>query len=200
MCIILAHYAQIWWISDEINGKKDGSLDWTWTSDIRINSPPFYRLNYEGIVYLLRRRACYWLVWGLSTWRWGSFGKIGLFAQKLSSHDGLGGIFKGRLAFPARIFAHGRTLFLCVALFENGNSSPEWVTISYMRPLLMEGIIASVIDNKFMHNPAKPHDIGLGATYPRFLWITLWVKVRNIAGSRMAAGFYIKRVKSIAKK
>ena len=29
---------------------EDGSLDWTRTSDIRINSPPFYRLNYRGIV------------------------------------------------------------------------------------------------------------------------------------------------------
>ena len=28
---------------------EDGSLDWTRTSDIRINSPPFYRLNYEGM-------------------------------------------------------------------------------------------------------------------------------------------------------
>ncbi len=27
-----------------------GSSDWTRTSDIRINSPPFYRLNYRGIV------------------------------------------------------------------------------------------------------------------------------------------------------
>ena len=27
-----------------------GSLDWTRTSDIRINSPPFYRLNYEGVI------------------------------------------------------------------------------------------------------------------------------------------------------
>ena len=26
-----------------------GSSDWTRTSDIRINSPPFYRLNYRGI-------------------------------------------------------------------------------------------------------------------------------------------------------
>ena len=29
---------------------KYGSSDWTRTSDIRINSPPFYRLNYRGIV------------------------------------------------------------------------------------------------------------------------------------------------------
>ncbi|CEL84195.1 hypothetical protein KVR801_120083 [Klebsiella variicola] len=29
---------------------KFGSSDWTRTSDIRINSPPFYRLNYRGIV------------------------------------------------------------------------------------------------------------------------------------------------------
>ena len=29
---------------------KSGSSDWTRTSDIRINSPPFYRLNYRGIV------------------------------------------------------------------------------------------------------------------------------------------------------
>ncbi len=29
---------------------KCGSSDWTRTSDIRINSPPFYRLNYRGIV------------------------------------------------------------------------------------------------------------------------------------------------------
>ena len=29
---------------------ENGSLDWTRTSDIRINSPPFYRLNYEGKV------------------------------------------------------------------------------------------------------------------------------------------------------
>ena len=28
---------------------KFGSSDWTRTSDIRINSPPFYRLNYRGI-------------------------------------------------------------------------------------------------------------------------------------------------------
>ncbi len=28
-----------------------GSSDWTRTSDIRINSPPFYRLNYRGIVW-----------------------------------------------------------------------------------------------------------------------------------------------------
>ena len=177
-----------------------GSLDRTWTCDIRINSPPFYRLNYEGIVYLLRRRACYWLAWGLSTWLWGSFGKIGLFAQKLSSHDGLGGIIKERLTSSACFLRTGVLFFLSMALCVNGDGSPEWVTISYMWPLLSEGIIASTIDNKFMHNPAKPHGIGLGATYPRFLWITLWVKVRNIAGSRMAAGFYINRVKNIAKK
>ncbi len=30
---------------------KFGSSDWTRTSDIRINSPPFYRLNYRGIVW-----------------------------------------------------------------------------------------------------------------------------------------------------
>ena len=30
---------------------KCGSSDWTRTSDIRINSPPFYRLNYRGIVW-----------------------------------------------------------------------------------------------------------------------------------------------------
>ncbi len=30
--------------------EKYGSSDWTRTSDIRINSPPFYRLNYRGIV------------------------------------------------------------------------------------------------------------------------------------------------------
>ncbi len=30
--------------------EKFGSSDWTRTSDIRINSPPFYRLNYRGIV------------------------------------------------------------------------------------------------------------------------------------------------------
>ncbi len=29
--------------------QKIGSSDWTRTSDIRINSPPFYRLNYRGI-------------------------------------------------------------------------------------------------------------------------------------------------------
>ena len=29
--------------------KNVGSPDWTRTSDIRINSPPFYQLNYRGI-------------------------------------------------------------------------------------------------------------------------------------------------------
>ena len=33
---------------------KYGSSDWTRTSDIRINSPPFYRLNYRGIVWTRR--------------------------------------------------------------------------------------------------------------------------------------------------
>ena len=33
---------------------KFGSSDWTRTSDIRINSPPFYRLNYRGIVSMGR--------------------------------------------------------------------------------------------------------------------------------------------------
>lgn len=28
--------------------RKDGSSDWTRTSDMRINSPPFYQLNYRG--------------------------------------------------------------------------------------------------------------------------------------------------------
>ena len=31
-------------------GFLNNSSDWTRTSDIRINSPPFYRLNYRGIV------------------------------------------------------------------------------------------------------------------------------------------------------
>ena len=31
-------------------GAINGSPDWTRTSDIRINSPPFYQLNYRGIV------------------------------------------------------------------------------------------------------------------------------------------------------
>ena len=33
-----------------LSGIFIGSSDWTRTSDIRINSPPFYRLNYRGIV------------------------------------------------------------------------------------------------------------------------------------------------------
>ncbi|CDG21758.1 protein of unknown function [Xenorhabdus poinarii G6] len=33
---------------------KFGSSSWTRTSDIRINSPPFYRLNYGGIGLFLR--------------------------------------------------------------------------------------------------------------------------------------------------
>ena len=37
-------------ISCDIWILKYGSSDWTRTSDIRINSPPFYRLNYRGIV------------------------------------------------------------------------------------------------------------------------------------------------------
>ncbi len=45
-----------------------GSSDWTRTSDIRINSPPFYRLNYRGIVVKTRRilAAPAWVVKGLS--------------------------------------------------------------------------------------------------------------------------------------
>ncbi|CDH21766.1 hypothetical protein XBKQ1_740007 [Xenorhabdus bovienii str. kraussei Quebec] len=35
---------------------KFGSSNWTRTSDIRINSPPFYRLNYGGIASFLRTR------------------------------------------------------------------------------------------------------------------------------------------------
>ena len=34
----------------DVSKLKFGSSDWTRTSDIRINSPPFYRLNYRGIV------------------------------------------------------------------------------------------------------------------------------------------------------
>ncbi|CBJ81029.1 hypothetical protein XBJ1_1903 [Xenorhabdus bovienii SS-2004] len=35
---------------------KLGSSNWTRTSDIRINSPPFYRLNYGGIASFLRTK------------------------------------------------------------------------------------------------------------------------------------------------
>ena len=38
------------WSSVELHRLEFGSSDWTRTSDIRINSPPFYRLNYRGIV------------------------------------------------------------------------------------------------------------------------------------------------------
>ncbi len=34
---------------------KSGSPGWTRTSDIRINSPVFYQLNYWGIAFLIRR-------------------------------------------------------------------------------------------------------------------------------------------------
>ncbi len=37
-------------VYDDIFGRKDGSPSWTRTSDIRINSPPFYQLNYWGII------------------------------------------------------------------------------------------------------------------------------------------------------
>ena len=37
-------------IRKDARKQKIGSSDWTRTSDIRINSPPFYRLNYRGIV------------------------------------------------------------------------------------------------------------------------------------------------------
>ena len=37
-------------VSERVLFIENGSSDWTRTSDIRINSPPFYRLNYRGIV------------------------------------------------------------------------------------------------------------------------------------------------------
>ena len=37
-------------ISPNPHNKKNGSSNWTRTSDIRINSPSFYRLNYRGII------------------------------------------------------------------------------------------------------------------------------------------------------
>ncbi len=39
-----------------------GSSNWTRTSDIRINSPPFYRLNYGGIV-LDNEANNIWVFW-----------------------------------------------------------------------------------------------------------------------------------------
>ncbi len=41
-------------VAEQSSGEQEeenliGSSDWTRTSDIRINSPPFYRLNYRGI-------------------------------------------------------------------------------------------------------------------------------------------------------
>ena len=71
------------WTKEELLSDV-GSLDWTWTSDIRINSPPFYRLNYEGIV-TSGRGACYWLVWSLSTKETGKNGSSGSIAELMNS-------------------------------------------------------------------------------------------------------------------
>ncbi len=39
---------------------------------------------------------------------------------------------------------------------------------------------------EFMHSSPKSRAVWLGKSYPRFLWITVWVKVLNLAVTRLS--------------
>ena len=39
---------------------------------------------------------------------------------------------------------------------------------------------------EFMHSCPKSRAVWLGKSYPRFLWITVWVKVLNLAVTRLS--------------
>ena len=39
---------------------------------------------------------------------------------------------------------------------------------------------------EFMHSCPKSRAVWLGRSYPRFLWITVWVKVLNLAVTRLS--------------
>ncbi len=122
------------WTKEEL---KFGSLDWTWTSDIRINSPPFYRLNYEGTESL-------WDAAHVTDWPGDCQPLRGLFGEKRSvrwiavQH----GIILNQCCFNCRFFLvlhRGDSLWNSLVVREQNLLPGYWVSDEYS-----EGIASGV--------------------------------------------------------
>ena len=106
---------------------------------------------------------------------WVYLGKNGLFGELLCN------------AVLFLINVAPTTVFSCcfIELILSSTLWSGWSNIYFSHAGLAMNIRKELL-LEFMHSCPKSRAVWLGMSYPRFLWITVWVKVLNLAVTRLS--------------